>query len=480
MTTPHYHRIADSLTRVIDGGQLRVGDRVPSVRDIARQQCVSPTTAVAALRELEQRGLIEARLRSGFYVARRVPAAPLPRQARSIDTPREVAIDTISDNLLAMEQVDDVVPLGAAVPQSDWLPSRKLQRRIAAVARQRPQLLSTYGPLAGLPALRRQIARHYAQFGCRLDPEELVITNGCMEALNLAIRAVAEPGAVIAVESPTYFGMLQIIESFGMKAREIATDASTGISLEELEQALSAPEGDKIKACLVVSSFSNPLGVSLTDERKQALVRLCRKFKIALIEDDIYGDLHHGTSRPLPAKTFDAHGAVILCGSFSKTLAPGARIGWIAGGAWTREIRQRKQIASLATPVLMQQVLADYLAKDRYDRHLRRLRQSCVAQLGLFSRAIAKNFPAGTRLSRPQGGYLLWVELPNNLDATLLQRKAMREKISILPGPMFSASGRFRHCLRVNCGLAWTPRVAAALRRLGQLAHSCTGARQNG
>jgi DNA-binding transcriptional MocR family regulator len=470
MNDPNYNRIAETLGRSIEGGQLRAGERLLSVRALAQQQRVSPTTAVAALRLLEQRGQIEARARSGYFVTQRPAAAPLPKTSRLQTLARGVDGASIKDAMIAMPQGAGIVPLGSAIPAPTWFPARNMQRRIARIARREPNLVAQYGPLLGLPALRHQIVRRYAQLGCHLDDDEVMITNGCTEAMNIAIRAVAEPGATIAVESPAYFGILQIIESFGMKALEIATHPTDGLSLTALEQALGAREGNAIKACVVVSSFSNPIGATLSDDNKKALVRLCHRFKIALIEDDIYGDLNHGGRRPPPAKAFDSHGTVIMCSSFSKSLAPGARIGWVAGAALINKLQERKAIASYATPLIMQHALADYLADDNYERHLRKLRQSCAAHVDRFSRAVAEHFPQGTRISRPDGGFVLWVEMPSEVDATALQLKARREKISVLPGTVFSASGRFRHCLRINCGQTWSPRIAAAVQTLGRLA----------
>jgi DNA-binding transcriptional MocR family regulator len=275
-----YYQLADELAQSVAGGQLRVGERLPSVRVLAQQQGVSPTTALAALRLLEDRGVIEARYRSGYFVSPHTPSTPLPKSPKPGSVAREVSLLAIDDALLTTPQGAGAVLLGSAFPATSWFPARNLQRRIARIARREPTLVAAYGPPAGLPWLRQQIARRYAQLGCRLDPRDVLITNGCMEALNVAIRAVAEPGATIAVESPAYFGILQIIESFGMKALEIATHPVDGLSVESLEQALGARNGALIKACVVVSNFSNPLGATLSDDRKRALVQLCHRFDV--------------------------------------------------------------------------------------------------------------------------------------------------------------------------------------------------------
>ncbi len=467
---PRYDLLADELVTMIGAGQLRTGDRVPSVRVLARQRRVSPSTAVAALRALERRGVVEARPQSGFFVLPRTPRSPPPAITRPPRSARDVRVNALVNLLNAASLDRSVVPLGSALPEPSWFPGRSLQRVLARSARRVPALTVDYPALPGLLALRQQIARHYAGIGCLLEADELLITNGCMDALNLCLGAVAGPGDTVAVESPTWFGFLQVIESLGLRALEIRTDPRTGLSVEAFEQALTSRADPRIRACLLSTTFSNPLGASLPEDARRRLLEVCGEHDVALIEDDVYGDLHFGAARPPPMKSFDRHGQVMLCSSFSKTLAPGARIGWVAAGRWSDAVRLRKYTASIATPTLWQDALATYLRGDAWGRHLRRLRRACALQVERFSEAIEDTFPRGTRLSRPQGGFVLWVELPAGADTVKLHARASAEKISFLPGTLFSASGGYGHCLRINCGRTWTPRVAAAVRRLGALA----------
>lgn len=468
---PRYQRIAEDIMASIESGALAGGARLPSVRTLARQRRVSAVTAVAALHQLEQRGVIESRPQSGFFVRRAAPRSALPHASRPPRVAQAVSISGLVAMLVDENARADVVSLGAAIPASQWFPTRTLQRHLANAVRQHPQSAHGYGPVMGLESLRQQIARHYAGFGCSLDDRELLITNGCMEALHLAIRAVAQPGDTIAVESPAYFGFLQIIEGAGMKALEIATDPVQGLSVEALAQALDSRSGQRIRACVLVSSYSNPLGATLPLERKRLLLELCRRHDIALIEDDLYGELGHAGTRPLPIKSFDRSGQVILCSSFSKTLSPGARIGWVAGGRWTDAIRQRKYVSSVATSTLWQEALASFVAAGAYSRHLRHIRAACAESVRRFSAAIESEFPEGTRVSRPEGGYILWVQLPEHADSLAMHRRARSEGIHFLPGPLFSANEQYGNCLRLSCGHAWDARMEDALRRLGKLAH---------
>ena len=467
-----YQRIAAELMAQIAGGRLQRGEQLPSVRALARQRRISATTAVAALQLLERRGLIEARPQSGFYVREAAPNAPEPQQTHPARSAHEVRITQLVSLLSAGHSDSDVAPLGAAMPEPSWLPARALQRRVASVARLDPAVLSRYGPLPGLPTLRHQIARRYAAIGCDLGDDDVLITNGCMEALNLALRAVAEPGATIAVESPAYFGILQVIETFGMKAVEIPTHPQTGLSVEALAELLESKVGKAVKACVVVSLFSNPIGANMPDARKRQLLAVCVKHDIALIEDDIYGELHFSGPRPLPIKSFDTTGQVILVSSFSKVLAPGSRIGWIAGGRWSDAVRLRKYVASIVTPVLMQQTLADFVASAGYERHLRKLRQHCAESMGRFASAVERNFPLQTRISRPEGGFVLWIEMPQGVNSLELHSRAKAAGVQVLPGPIFSAAGHYRNCIRINCGREFSPTMAAAVRRLGAIAQA--------
>lgn len=338
---------------------------------------------------------------------------------------------------------------------------------LSATARQRPETLTTYALPPGREELRRQIARHILNWGCNLTAGDLVVTNGCMEAVNLCLRAVANPGNVVALESPTYFGLLQIIESLGMKALEIPTHPRNGISLEALALAC---ERERVKACLVMTNISNPLGSLMPDAAKKQLVRLLAERGIPLIEDLVYGDLNFGSAAPRAAKAYDRQGMVMLCSSFSKTLAPGFRVGWVAPGRYRTQVEALKFVNSVGTPELLQLTIAEFLKNGGYDRQLRFLRRAFATRVEQTQRAVCEHFPEGTRVTSPAGGFMLWVELPRGADSLELYERAMQEDISIAPGPMFSASGRYRNCLRLNCGCTRTPEVERALARVGEIA----------
>ncbi len=465
-----YERLADELAQAIHKGALRPGDRLPSVRALARQRGLSVATVVQALARLEDDGLAEAQDRSGYFVrARPVIALPEPTLPRPQSQAHRVFVsDGVRAVLDAMRE-PSVVPLGAAQVSPELLPIAQLNRTLAAIAREVGSAGSQYGSTAGVPTLQRQLAKRLVGAGVSLHASELIVTVGAMEALNLALRAVAAPGDTVAVESPTYFGVLQAIEALGLKAIEVPSHARSGLDLPALEATLRKGA----KAVLAAPCVSNPLGAVMADADKQALVALCQRFDVPLIEDDVYGDLAFG-ARPRPAKAWDTDGRVLLLGSVSKTLAPGYRIGWIAPGRFFQRVEALKFAFTVATPVLLQMAVAELLATGGYERHVRRLKARLRAQVEQARETIARTFPPGTRASQPAGGFVLWVELPSGLDATELHRRALAHRIAVAPGPIFSASGRFGSHVRVSCGYPWTKRFDDALATVGRLAHELT------
>lgn len=462
-----YEKLATELEGVIASGALRPGDRLPSVRRLSLERRVSISTVVQALRQLEDQGLVEARPQSGYFVR---PAGQARAEPRGRPTPVSPVPVDVSQRLVGVLQAGmrpGVAPFAAALPAPSLLPLAALQRLYAGVARRHPRLLQG-GSHVNIdePALVRQLVRRSLAWGGPLAGEEIVITNSCTEALCLCLRAVTRPGDTVAVESPAYYLMLQLLETLGLKALEIPTDPRTGISLEALDL---ATRNGGVAACLLVPNASNPLGSVMPDERKRQLAELAAARGVALIEDDIYGDLHFGSLRPWPIKAFDTAGNVMLCSSFSKSLTPSLRIGFVAAGRYRSAIALQKTITSGATNPVTQHVLAEYLESGAYERHLRGLRRSYQHQVDSMRAAVSRYFPVATRIAQPQGGFVLWVELPEEIDTSLLHERAVDENLAYVPGELFSASGMYRNCLRLNCGNPHTPEIDDAVRRLGAL-----------
>jgi DNA-binding transcriptional MocR family regulator len=404
---PLYLKVARQIEGQIRKGALRVGDRVPSIRGLKRQQGVSVSTVLQAYFWLENQGWIEPRPQSGFYV--RVPFEQLVPEP-DFQTPRSAPTEVGIGNLLS-EVVNSIgdptkVSLGSASACPDLYPNRKLNRIIHKIMREDPAHSSRYDFTAGMLSLRRQIARRSTTFGCNFSPNEVVVTCGGMEALNLGLRAVARPGDVIAIESPTYFAVLQIIESLGMKAIEIPTHPRTGMDLDALQGAI---RNHRVRACVSITNCHNPLGFILDDGYKKDLVGLLTRHNVPLIEDDIYGDITFNGIRPKTAKAFDTEGIVLLCSSFSKVLAPGFRVGWINAGRFVDAVTRLKFINTISSPSLPQLAIAEFIQSGGYDRHLRALRTALANQVQLYSQAVGRYFPEGTKISRPAGGYVQYI-----------------------------------------------------------------------
>ncbi len=461
-----YERVAESLRGQIRRGVLRAGERLPSLRRVGRQQQVSLATAVEAYVQLEREGLVEARPRSGYYVRSTAPplsgAAPRP----AVRAPRPMRNPALLGVLDVLTR-SDLLPLHAATPALDLLPAAGIAAAVARTMRRHRDEALRYAAPQGHPDLRLQIARRYAQCGVDVDPDEIVVTAGAMEAISLALRSVTRSGDVVLLETPTYYGLLQAVAALGLRVVEVPNRVGTGIDAAQLDALLARHD---VRAAVLVPNFNNPVG-SLTGETdKQALVAACAARGVVLIEDDLYGELAYSGERPPPLRKFDRKGGVITCGSFSKMLAPGLRVGWAFGPRWTGELLRAKCFSSVATASLPQLAIADYLAHHDVDRPLRRLRRELSANAQRWREAIARHWPAGTRVSEPAGGMALWLELADGVEGGALFEAALAQGIGTLPGHLFSNRDDYRHHLRLSCGLRWDAKMEQALRALGATA----------
>lgn len=463
-----YEKLAEDFAGLIAQGMLRAGERLPSLRRLAQERRISISTVVQAMRQLELRGLVEARPQSGFFVRARPQPLRAPGAQTAPDSPVPVELNQRLIGVLEANQHPGVVPLGAALPAPSLLPVAALHRRYASVARRFPQLLGGASH-TGIndPQLVRQLVHRSLAWGGPLAPEEIVVTNSCTEALHLCLRATTKPGDTVAVESPGYYVMLQLLESLDLKALEIPTEPETGISIPALD--LATRDG-KVAAVLLVPNASNPLGSVMPDANKKKLAQLMGVRKVPVIEDDIYGDLCYATQRPWPIKAFDKAGNVMLCASFSKCLSPSLRCGFVAAGKYRAAVSAQKMLVSGGTNPITQRVLAETLEAGSYERHVRGLRRQLQGQVEQMIAAVTRYFPAGTRIARPLGSFVLWVELPEGTNTERLWRKAIAEKIAFVPGDLFSPSGLYRNCLRLNCGNPWSETIETAVKRLGELA----------
>jgi DNA-binding transcriptional MocR family regulator len=463
---PLYLQIAAQMAELIRNGTLGREARMPSVRALARQRGVAQSTVVQAYHWLEDARLVTARPRSGYFVAARPVALPEPSVSRGLRRPRDVSVDWLGQRILGTPHPADVVSFSSGTPGPDLLDVDRVRRAVVRSAQRHRQLLCTYPSSNGHEDARRAIARYAVGLGCSLDPERILITGGCMDSISLCLRAVTQPGDVVALESPTHFSFLEVLQGLHLKALEIPTHPRHGISLDALQLAL---ETQPVKALLVVPTLSNPLGACMPQGERRRLAQLAAQHGLAVIEDAIYSDLAEQDEHRRTVKSYDATGHVMLCDSFSKTLAPGLRLGWVEAGRWTEPLRRIKDMQAGGQSPVMELALADLIGQTGHAAAMRQLRTAIAARTDEVRRVIATSFPPGTRVSDPPGGLLFWLELPRCVDTVQLHEAFLAERILVPPGTVFGTGGRFRNCLRIGVGGDWTADHVRALRRVGEL-----------
>jgi len=466
-----YEKFADDIQRLIRQGVYRHGDRLPSIRQASQHHRLSVTTVLHAYVLLESRGWVESRPQSGYFVSLErhggagragelQPSTPLALSS-SVDVSRLVL------STLRAIGTDDAVALGSPYPDPALFPFEKLNRYAYAAGRDRSPWNVTNALPPGDPRLVRQIVRRHLENGMPVDPGEVIVTVGATEAINLCLQAVARPGDTIAVESPTFYAMLHAIERMGMKAIEVATHPEHGIDVAALAAIM---QSQPVAACMVMPNFQNPLGFQMPEERKRELVALSARAGMPIIENGVYNELYFGGTHPDTLKSYDRDGLVLHCASFSKSLTAAYRIGWALPGRYRDQVEKLKFLNTLATPLIPQLAIAEFLERGGYEHHLRRLRRAYAQQAQLMRAAVSRSFPEGTRLSSPAGGYVLWIELPPQVDAMRLYRLALDQGITIGPGYMFSISDSYRNFIRLNFSSPWSERIAQAVAAVGRLA----------
>lgn len=464
MDLPLYQQLARHMAHAMETGTLKQGDRLPSVRQLAQQHRVSISTALQVYRHLENQRLIEARPKSGYFVRSTTVLI------QHVNAFAPLNLEGIQERVYAYYHTarkETAIRLDIAIGDPSLYPARKLQQISNQLLRRHPELLTQYPSTAGYEPLKEQVARRMLTAGCTLSPQDIVFTHGGSEALSLALRSVARAGDTIAVESPVYLGILQVLDSLGMRPLEIPTSATTGLSLDALDVVTQTP--GHIAAVISISNFHNPLGCTMPDAHKRKLVHLLNERNIPRIEDDIYGDLHFGRHRPFAAKAWDTTGNVLLCSSASKVAVPGLRIGWIAPGRWQQRVEAHKLSSSRSCATFNQALLAEFMGNGAYDHHLRKLRQALRIQAKHMVQAIRQYFPPGSQVEMPIGGFLVWVQMPPQVDSWEVFERAAKLGIGIAPGCLFSTSTRFNHCVRLSCGLPWNDKLHQAIQTVGAI-----------
>lgn len=461
---PVYLRIADDIGVQILNGSLKRGDKLSSIRVVSAERGVSISTVIKAFVELEKRGMVLSRPKSGFVVnyVQKLPDTPsvtVPGRRMNPDDIEEI-IETVYKERKSCK----VLFSGGTLPK-EMLPVARLNKSMTAAMRDLEDSGTGYD-LKGNHRLKELIAGRSVLWGGRIRPSEVITTAGCMEAIAFSMIALCQRGDTIVVESPLYYGILQLAANLGLKVIELPTHPLYGVEIDALKKTVST---QKISLCILVTNFNNPYGCCMPDEHKKEVVKLLEKYGVPLLEDDEYGELHFEDKRPVNCKTFDESGNVIWCGSFSKTLAPGYRVGWLSAGKYSEKIARIKSYHSISGNTLAQEAITHFIEHNRYDHHLRQLRRTLYNNSLQYIRCVSDYFPDNIKVSQPKGGFVMWVEMEKQHNAIDLYQKALRHKISIAPGRMYTLQNQYNNCFRLSYGMVWNDELEEALKTLGHL-----------
>lgn len=461
-----YKEISDNIANKIKSGVLKAGERLPSVRILSKEHGISINTVKRVFLELEAQSLVVSKPQSGYFVSSlKYLKLPLPETSQPLPIVNSVEPDELINDIYSTMGRSDLTLFSIGVPSGNLLPLAKLKKEIVLATRELKQGGTEYEPLQGNSKLRRMVSARSLAWEGNLKESDLITTNGCMNALALCFMALTKKGDTVAIESPCYPGILQLAISLGLNVLEISTHPVNGIDIDALKKLLP-----KINVCLLVPNFNTPLGYCMPNKNKKEIVTLLSKHNIPLIEDDTYGDIHFGSERPKCCKSFDTGGNVLWCGSVSKTLSPGYRVGWVAPGKYKDKILKLKFVHSLSSTSLIHEAVGNFLLTGKYENYLRHFRKTLQENYQHYALAIANHFPHGTKISQPQGGLSLWVELPKKIDTTELYNYALKKRISISPGRIFSLQDQFKNCIRLCIGLPWTDDLSMKLKQLGNIA----------
>ncbi len=447
---PKYLKLAKTFERQLRAGVLRVGDRLPSVRQLRTHHRVSAATAVGCYLWLERQGYVRARPKSGFFVSRTPQAeGPAPEISARARGPLRINMGGLPIEPTAVSDRSGYLDLGPAVVGAGLLPMARLNRSIRLALSAFTDNAVKYEDSRGNVRLRRQIAKLVFRQGATCSADDIVVTSGWTEAFNLSVRAIAKPGDVVAVETPGCYEVLRALEALHMRAIEVPHVRGQGVDLNKLSADI---QKHRIKAVLLCVTCQNPIGECVTDERKAEIVEFAVRHDLPMIEGDAFGDLVFSGERPKPLKAFDKTGLVLQCSSLAHYVAPGFNLGWSNAGRYQAEVERLKALSNLASARLPQLAMAEFLESGAYDKHVKQLRVALWQSVEASREEVLRTFPKGTRVSKPQGGFVLWIQLPDGYDGVDLYRKAASAGINILPGAVFSPGGDYKSYVRIACG----------------------------
>ena len=473
-----YQNIGALFESRIADGIYPVGDRLPSVREASRSLGVSLTTIYHAYNVLELKGLIRAKPQSGYLIARQLPVTSEDGDFALTQTDHQAApaLETIALQVLGEAGRDITAPFGSIFLDAKLLPISRLLTVMREVSRRPAQRWATKDA-AGMLDLRREIAKRYTRYGYSVPLDQIIVTAGAIDGLNLALSALLRPGDSVAVEDPCFFPASFSLRRFGLKLVPIPVSPRDGLDLEVLESVLA---NGGAKACLMMPTCQNPLGVSLSLEKKGKLVRLIERYEVPLIENDAYGEFLPPEEGGSSCKVYDKSGLVIHCSSFSNSLSPELRVGWVSAGRFRDRVLSVKFLTSMSSHGLAQQTVAEFLKHENFDHHLRNLRSVLGDRRRRGLQELDNWGPLIMSRSNPDSGYIVWAKLPEGIDSLYLFKIAAAEGLSFVPGALFSIDRLRQNEIALNLSFAWTDETTESLKRLGSLIEEARRERAHG
>jgi len=459
-----YQQLAVLFKQQIQQKTWRAGEKLPSVRVTSRCHSLSNGTVLQAYQLLESQGWIVAKPQSGFFVAADVERPEVIETTTSINP---VSINDALFDFLKSQTRQESLKFGSAFPGPSLFPLQVLNRSLASAGRKsNPNVVLDNMP-PGNEALRRLIAQRYIQQGIPISHQDVVITSGALEALNLSLQAVSEPGDTVVIETPTFYGARQAVERLGLKAITVPVDAKSGMSVEHLESIFSQHD---VKACWLMSNFQNPTGTSMSEGKKRKVVELARQHNVYLIEDDVYAELYYSEQKPSSLKTYDFASMderVLHCGSLSKSLCPGFRLGWVVTRRYNQDVQKLQLLSTLSGSAPIQQGVAHYLQNDSYDNHLRKLRRTLLKRQQWMINELKRHLPE-VEFEVPSGGYFIWLKLPKGVSSEDVYQNLKQHNILIAPEALFAQSFAQAGYIRLNTSLADQEQLSNAIVKMSQ------------
>ncbi|WP_417594849.1 PLP-dependent aminotransferase family protein [Oceanospirillum sp.] len=459
-----YQGIAEQIITDIQAEKLPHGSRMPSLRKLAQQFNISMTTAINTYHYLEELGWIIAKPQSGFYVSRPLLASKTPELPQFRSQLKSISFQESGINY--QPGIYEPGPLGISQLAPDLMPTEALQRSLKRGISRLARQLHNYPDRQGDPALRLALEEHFCTYGFPFSAKDLVITGGCIDGVRIALETVSDPGDAIAISSPCFSGLLELLAGLNRNVVEIPS-TEEGIDLDQFEVLL---KNKTVKAGLFSTSHMNPQGISMSAAQKQRLAELANQYQIPVIEDDIYIELGQSKTLPLPAKYWDKGGFLLWCGSVSKTLSAGFRVGWCLPGQFFTGYERRHGVNHFGISTPVQAGLADFINTGQYRRHLNRARIQLQKNLKDYREYLLAHLPEGSAVSQPTGGMVLWLQIPG-LNSQSLWQQAIKEGLDLRIGPAFTTLDYYQDYVRINAGWPLDEQIEALLARFVGLIH---------